>query len=98
MDSWQWLRLVNFSAAIVAMVAEIIAVVENNLPGALAAQMLAFVNGALLLHNSHPPQATEPVKWTSNGIPRIDAETERLIETPRIKESEVSKTVLLKGE
>jgi hypothetical protein len=98
MDSWQWLRLVNFSAAIVAMIAELCAVVEHNLPAALAAQMLACINGGLLLHNSHPPQASEPVKWTSNGIPRIDAETERLIETPRIKESEVSKTVLLKGE
>ena len=90
--------MLNFSSALVAMVAEIIAVFENNLPGALAAQMLACINGGLLLHNSHPPQASEPVKWTSNGIPRIDAETERLIETPRIKESEVSKTVLLKGE
>ena len=100
MDSWQWLRLVNFSAAIVAMVAEIIAVVENNLPGALAAQMLAFVNGALLVHNSHPPQATEPVRWTSDGIPRIDAETERLdaINMPLDPAVVVSKTVLLKGE
>ena len=48
-------------------------------------EMRAFVNGALLLHNSHPPQAREPYKWSSDGIPRVDAETERLddLDTPR---------------
>ena len=100
MDSWQWLRLLNFSAACVAMLAELSAVVKHDLPVALAAQMLACLNGGLLLHNSHPPQAREPVKWTSDGIPRMDAETERLdaINMPLDPAVVVSKTVLLKGE